>query len=73
MSQMCSKCGNAFVDTSGFVLAGPIKSYRSYWATEADHIVPLSRRPGLRLFCSLDCLSRWVEAQRLIAVVEERP
>ena len=24
-------------------------------------------------FCSLDCLSRWVEAQRLIAVVEERP
>lgn len=26
-----------------------------------------------RYFCSLDCLSRWVEAQRLIAVVEERP
>lgn len=24
------------------------------------------------LFCSLDCLSRWVEAQRLIAPVEER-
>lgn len=26
-----------------------------------------------RWFCSLDCLSRWVEVQRLIAVVEERP
>ena len=24
------------------------------------------------LFCSLDCLSRWVDAQRLIAPVEER-
>ncbi len=24
-------------------------------------------------FCSLDCLSRWVEAQQLIAVAEERP
>ena len=32
-------------------------------------------RPWVRptRFCSLDCLSRWVEAQRLIAVVEERP
>lgn len=55
MSQMCSKCGNAFVDTSGFVLAGPIRGYRTLW------------------FCSLDCLSRWVEAQRPIAAVEERP
>ena len=45
------------------------------WAAArgVDALVPPFSDEETHDFCSLDCLSRWVEAQQLIAVAEERP
>ena len=56
----CEKCPN---DLSEIFMGWMVSNFFGKdWATYEPHY-----------FCSLDCLSRWVEAQRPIAAVEERP